>query len=905
MDHVAAKGIPILKINIEKPSERAVLEELLQLDKVLYVHFAPPCGTASAARDIKPGPPPLRSYSFPMGLPHLTFVQKTRVRKANFLYAWTCKVILILAERNVGWSVENPASSLMWITDPFVHLLKMLPNLIAFSFHTCMFAAPRKKDTAIWTSVIQLRVHLERKCDGSHLHLKWGKTSTGFATAEECAYNDTMCAAWAEALCDYALSKGYAKPPETIHEIQTATTQAVYMNKAILGCLPRGRKLLPFISEFLQPARHDISAMPSVQTMVIGKRIADDVTQFPKGSKLLRFVNADGGDDGNGNYLGLPTCAIIGIPRNPREFLEEACRLTHPTAMSMAVGELVRRNIELYNDPTGLKFRRKQCESSGKLVKLCAELKGVEATVKQNMPEHIRQVLAPKRIALFKKLLVDMDYPDFKIADEMAEGFPLCGWLPSSNVFPSRVRVPEVHEVYLRKLAKSLTARTLAATTSCGCRESDDKLWQATMDEVSDGFLSGPFEPDEMGAGCIASPRFGLQQKNKLRPIDNFSASQVNSATGLQDKFAVDSVDEICAMIKAWMQRSGPGLQLLGKTYKAYRQIAIRAEHLDLAWIAVWNPIEQRPAVFRMVTMPFGATASVGAFLRLSQAIKAIGISEGCLVWSSFYDDFVCICRAGTEVQTDRMVRLLFDSLGWQLSADDEKDKPFSEVFQALGVEFDMREVSQGCLRVGNTSSRKDELRDRIGMVLQENSLDPRDAESLRSRLLFADAQLFGRFSKMALQRISVGRSRHAEPPLRLEVKQSLEWFREHILTSPPRVITCEPRDTFFLFLDGACSEHDPREAWSGTSVGAVLADSGGRMLRYFGHVIDQSLVASWGRPEQTQHVFEAEVLPYALCLELWQDILRGTCLFAFLDNEAAKAAWIAGTVLSRRWRSR
>ena len=86
----------------------------------------------------------------------------------------------------------------------------------------------------------------------------------------------------------------------------------------------------------------------------------------------------------------------------------------------------------------------------------------------------------------------------------------------------------------------------------------------------------------------MISPRFGLQQKNKLRPIDNFTASHVNSATGLEEKFHVDSIDEICAMVKTWLQRGPPGLRLVGKTYdmrKAYRQIAIREDHLDLAWM--------------------------------------------------------------------------------------------------------------------------------------------------------------------------------------------------------------------------------------------------------------------------------------------------------------------------------
>ena len=126
---MAPKGIPVLRIDISKKSQRDVLEQLLSLDTILYVHFAPPCGTASAARDIKPGPPPLRSTSFPMGLPGLNFVQQTRVKKANFLYKWTWKLIKLLDSKNIGWSVENPASSLMWITDPFVEMVQQLQQI--------------------------------------------------------------------------------------------------------------------------------------------------------------------------------------------------------------------------------------------------------------------------------------------------------------------------------------------------------------------------------------------------------------------------------------------------------------------------------------------------------------------------------------------------------------------------------------------------------------------------------------------------------------------------------------------------------------------------------------------------------------------------------------------------------
>ena len=561
---MAPKGIPVLRIDISKKSQRDVLEQLLSLDTILYVHFAPPCGTASAARHIKPGPPPLRSTVFPMGLPGLTFVQQTRAKKANFLYKWTWKLIKLLDSKNIGWSVENLASSLMWITDPFVEMVQQLQHFDAFSFHTCMFAAKRKKDTAIWTSVPQLRAYLERKCDDSHKHLQWGRTEKGFATAEECAYNDYLCASWSEAIAAFALSRNYVAPPSTIQDIQLATHSVTHVNKAILGCLPRGCKLAPLMSEFLQPQVHDISALAILQQLPLGKRIPDSCTIFPKGSRLLQFVNEDGGD-----YYGtgMPTFATIGIPREPLEFLREACKMVHPTEMAMQVSGLLIDNIRAYNDGAGLEFRRTQCSFVKKLVTMCTNLKEAEADCRRLMDPHVRRILDGKRTVLFKQLLEEISYPDAKVATEMTRGFPVCGWLPASDVFPVRVRAPEVDENFLRSMAKSFTARSIAATVSSGDREHDMKLWQATLEEVEEGFLTGPWDASHLDRESVVSPRFGLQQKSKLRPIDNFTSSHVNNAAGVQERFMVDTVDEICAMVKAWMQESGPGLKLVGKTY--------------------------------------------------------------------------------------------------------------------------------------------------------------------------------------------------------------------------------------------------------------------------------------------------------------------------------------------------
>ena len=71
-------------------------------------------------------------------------------------------------------------------------------------------------------------------------------------------------------------------------------------------------------------------------------------------------------------------------------------------------------------------------------------------------------------------------------------------------------------------------------------------------------------------------------------------------------------------------------------------------------------------------------------------------------------------------------------------------------------------------------------------------------------------------------------------------------------------------------------------QQWTGTSVGGVLADNDGRILFYFGHVVDKELVATWGPPDGTQHIFEAEVLPYALgsyCLGCYSQGMLHFCI--------------------------
>ena len=88
--------------------------------RLAAVWWAPPCGTASRARERpirgKAGPPPLRSDDFPDRLPNLSGLHQLRVTAANELYGFLASCVLATAKHNIIHVVENPRSSLFWRT---------------------------------------------------------------------------------------------------------------------------------------------------------------------------------------------------------------------------------------------------------------------------------------------------------------------------------------------------------------------------------------------------------------------------------------------------------------------------------------------------------------------------------------------------------------------------------------------------------------------------------------------------------------------------------------------------------------------------------------------------------------------------------------------------------------------
>ena len=621
-----------------------------------------------------------------------------------------------------------------------------------------------------------------------------------------------------------------------------------------------------------------------------GARIADNKV-FPKGARLLQVWNDHKGVDGQtqGQTDGGALMARVGVPAEPLEYVAWAVKLVHPDLQRVKLSAQLEKAISMCGPGKSVELRGDRIQWTKLMVHLMEETKSTEEELVGIRPCHLATVLKGKRFGLLHAALESCGYKDSQGALEASVGFPLVGWMRCAGVFAARVRPPELHVSAFELMAASFSARTVASVKPSGDSDLDSQIWEATLAEVEGGTLDGPYDVSELPAGHVVSPRFGIRQGQKTRPIDNMSVSGINSTVGLPEKLQVDTIDEVAAMVKRCMQLHGGACRLVGRTYdlkRAYRQLGVCEEHYRFSWIAVWSTDHQEVKLFRMKGLPFGGTASVAAFLRMSKALKELGIMGASLAWSSFFDDFVCISRPEDMCSADMVVHFLFRSTGWVLSEDPEKDVGFQQCFAALGVEFDL-----------SSAKRKAELRTMVERHLAEDSLSADDSERLRSRLMLAESQIFGRSSKLALRAIGSPSVKGATcAPLDADVKFGLQWMLQRLVESPPREIRAADGGTLLLFVDGACEPSLKAEETMVTSVGAVLVDEMGHGLHFFGLQLPSTVTRPWSGGSKQNLVFEAEVLPYTLALACWSETLKGKHVLVFIDNDGARHSWIRGT---------
>ena len=476
--------------------------------------------------------------------------------------------------------------------------------------------------------------------------------------------------------------------------------------------------------------------------------------------------------------------------------------------------------------------------------------------------------------------------------DDLETGFKLTGWLRPSNLFPKLSSPPQISTSTLESLGPQLNAAAVYRCERNSSVESAKTLLDITIDELNRGWIVEEVDAINLEDGTILSPRFIIQQGEKSRAIDDFTFSSINSTIGTSEKIVLQGVDEIASLIKHLFTAGIDDLE--GRTFDmeaAYRQLAILPSERSKAVICVYDPGLNKVRGFTMATMPFGAISSVYSFLRTAAAINNVGCSLLGLPMSSYFDDFTVVTRSELSKSANLAVTTLFDVLGLNLSTSERKNIDFAKVFNALGVSFDLHKEVGDFFRIRNTDQRICELLGRIDEVLAANKISGKEAKSLRSRLSFASAQIYGRTTASVLKDLGKYEGSKHRVKLNGNTRLLLRIMRGHLESGMARQVSFGKADVVHIFTDGSLEG----DADSGLSagLGAVLVDQHGKCIKAFSYEPTQDDVQVVGGK-----IHQLEILPVIMSCVAFADDISSKFIYIHVDNVAAQSALInAGSV--------
>ena len=849
----------------------AFFMQLVYMGAICYAHFGTPCNTFSAARKDDGGPPPLRSFDWPDGLPHLAGDLFIAVFQGNLFRDRTIEACLILSLLGFDFSIENPLGSLIWATPSFKSFM-VATRAFSVDFDQCAFGAPSMKPTRVVGSHQSLTTALFRKCPGrsrSHRHvvLKGKVFSQQFGRV---VFRTKLAQVYPHAMCE-----------------------------AMAGAV---RQLLQ------DPLQHLVSSFGLVNPKGDRKRPLGTAVKW----EVHRQRNTALAAVASGYQLKRGALKpLLDIECEPGEAVRWAMQIPHPFSVSESLCDhLSAAIVEVSEHPQqAIAFRKAMLAQWQQRAHECLLrtdqllLQIPDAPLRhllRGVPDgHPAQLGLTCNVELYRAMLQEISSVDQSLPDSLLSGFPIVGPIELSHRWGPYEKPQNIVSLdALKERAWELRRKIIKRVQGIPMSENLRKIWEATIEDVEDGSSMGPFgSEDEVSSflGCedwIPTQRFEVVQKNKVRGCDSATTNLINQATVITEKLQLPSTDTNVAAVRSL--RSAAPMQSLGgwvlDEKKAYRQVPINPDHRKYSVITMKNPDSGSPSFFVMVGHSFGLVSAVYNYNRRSAAINEILVKLFKLVAFSFYDD-----KYGFEpMSTVQSAHAVAQAVHWWLGARyDAKKLQLSRDPTILGVTYNLESL---VLEI--KESRRRDLLEEIDGFLASGLLDPGSAGKLKGKLMFGASQLWGKVGRAFLRPIS--ERQYARFPekegfrLNAALERSLKHWRKLIESGPPRPIEfkSEKVSDVVIFTDGFTP--DPRfDDVRPSRIGAVLFDRKTIAPVQFSEVVPKWVQQKW-LPRKTQ-IVPVEMLAPIIALETFRDRLYGADIILLIDSEAVEAALVKG----------
>ncbi len=332
----------------------------------------------------------------------------------------------------------------------------------------------------------------------------------------------------------------------------------------------------------------------------------------------------------------------FGVWRTPEQSVAASELIEHPIDMQIPIPDLLLRAIATVLESGPQEVVACRAAHCRRLLQRRSELEVDEASLHDGLDSQVRAVLKDKKILLWKELLVETEFADLDIVDEVLGGIKLVGTASTSNEFPAGFTAAQQSVKQLQSQSIWRRRASVGKCTPSGDPEADEELWRQSLQEVDDGWLAGPYySEDEVSklldtSDWICTRRFPLKQTSKVRLIDDGLESGLNSAFSCYNKLRLMDMDAVVALshtvLQAFNSRGvfnirlsdgtilegpvhkawGSQARLLGRTLDlmaAYKQLAVSPLQNFVRALVAYDPVLQRPAYFIFNALPFGATS--------------------------------------------------------------------------------------------------------------------------------------------------------------------------------------------------------------------------------------------------------------------------------------------------------
>ena len=477
-----------------------------------------------------------------------------------------------------------------------------------------------------------------------------------------------------------------------------------------------------------------------------------------------------------------------------------------------------------------------------------------------------------------------------KWVKQFQDGFPIVGDLEEPGVYPAQeCPDPEISPDRLFGSAKwRLNARRGSVTDP-----NEGALWNEALCQVEKGWLQGPFKFDDEGnlvtneGPQLANPafRFGVQQGDKLRAVDDLKRSQTNRAAAVRTPVNLPTWDHFSAVIRSFQERGlSENLAMAKADHRdAYKQLPVRDDHKMFAVVTLKEPDSGEMRGFVPQTQLFGATAAVLHYNTVSRVMASLAVRWLKIPCLGYFDDFGIITTEMTVHEALNAFTKMNHILGFELKIE---KSDWGTVLEFLGVTITFYVVRSGCVALLSLShDRVQKLSSEIEKILLADHIFLAELQKLVGKLNFAQTATMGKVGRVALRPL-YDMVMRGGGQLDKRSRWALEWWVRLLPDMAPRMIRPIGHLVDVRIYSDACT--------TGGGLAAVALFSGNEEVTVLlTGTADKKLLKSL---ETTNEIYGLEMFAMVSAVITLGEQLRGKRIMLFLDNNAASGALIKGS---------